>query len=143
MSGGTPMTTQSVHCAKCNALIDEPPKTKPQDRKPCPACGSTARLFKKKLEATLSFHDSVRMKLTNAATGKTTLEQFSGDDLHRKSGKWMMKQRVIDREKDKYKEVVTDPETGKVVRHCEEPLTKHTGRGSAKHETAGTTGKKK
>jgi len=48
---------------------------------------------------------------------------LSGDDLHRKSGKWMKKEQLIDRAKDHYKEVVTDPETGSVVHHCDEPLS--------------------
>lgn len=126
------MTADSIHCVKCETEINEPSSIKPEDRKPCPTCGSTARLFKKKLEGTVSFHDSVKMKLKAAPTGKTTMEQFSGDDLHKKSGRWMTKQRVIDREKDKYKEVVTDPETGKVIHRCDEPLSKHTGHGAAK-----------
>ena len=44
----------------------------------------------------------------------------------------MTKERSIDRDNNKYKEVVTDPETGKVVHHCEEFLSKHKGHGSAK-----------
>ena len=82
----------------------------------------------------MNFHDSVKMKAKATTTGKTTMEQFSGDDLHKKSGKWMSKQRVIDHESDSYKEVVTDPETGNVVHHCEEPLSQHRGHGSAKRK---------
>jgi hypothetical protein len=64
--------------------------------------------------------------------GKTLEESVGGDDLHRKSGKWMHKIRVIDHENDHYKEVVTDPESGEVV-HCqEEPLSQHRGHGSEK-----------
>ena len=40
---------------------------------------------------------------------------------------------VIDRENDLYKEVVTDPDTGKIIHQCEEPLSEHVGHGSAKH----------
>jgi len=64
--------------------------------------------------------------------GKTLAEGLSGDDLHRKSGKWMKKERLIDRANDRYKEVVTDPETGSVVHQSEEPLSQHRGYGSAK-----------
>jgi hypothetical protein len=64
--------------------------------------------------------------------GKTLAEGLSGDDLHRKSGKWMKKERLINRAEDRYKEVITDPETGGVVHHCDEPLSQHRGHGSAK-----------
>jgi hypothetical protein len=45
------------------------------------------------------------------------------------------KERVIDHhQKDQCKEVVTDPETGEVIHHCEGPLYKHTSHGSAKRK---------
>ena len=31
----------------------------------------------------------------------------------------------LDRERDTYREVVTDPETGELIHHCEEPLSEH------------------
>ena len=45
---------------------------------------------------------------------------------------WMKIHRIIDRVKGWYYEHIVDPETGNVVRHCEEPLSKHQGHGSAK-----------
>jgi hypothetical protein len=68
--------------------------------------------------------------------GKIKIEQLVGDDLHRTSGKWYKKIRVIDRENDRYLETVTDPETGEVVHHCEEPLSEHFGHGSDKKPPA-------
>jgi len=47
----------------------------------------------------------------------------------------MLLERVIDRAKNWYKELITDPETSGVVRHCEEPLTDHRDRGSAKQKS--------
>jgi hypothetical protein len=47
----------------------------------------------------------------------------------------MLLERVIDRAKNWYKKLITDPETGKVVHHCEEPLTDHRGHGSAKKKS--------
>jgi hypothetical protein len=40
--------------------------------------------------------------------------------------------RVIDRDNDYYLERIVDPETGEVIRECEEKLSEHQGRGSAK-----------
>lgn len=43
----------------------------------------------------------------------------------------------IDRENDWYEETVTNPDTGEVVHHQAEPLSDHTGHGSAKqHRSA-------
>ncbi len=60
------------------------------------------------------------------------IEFETGDDLHKNSGKWMDKVRLIDRRNDDYHEVITDPETGEKVHECHEPLSKHHGHGSAK-----------
>ncbi|MBZ5499537.1 MAG: hypothetical protein LAP85_24320 [Acidobacteriia bacterium] len=38
----------------------------------------------------------------------------------------------IDRRKDLYQEIVTDPETGAIIHKCEEPLREHEGHGDAR-----------
>lgn len=83
------------------------------------------------MSETVTLRASLRTKHKDS-NRKILAEGFSGDDLHRKSGKWMKKERVIDHAKDEYKEVVTDPEDGRIVHQCEEPLSKHIGHGSAK-----------
>jgi hypothetical protein len=81
----------------------------------------------------LHFHDSLGMKSKNAA-GKTLTESVAGDDLHRKSGKWMHKERVIDHANDLYREVVTDPDSGEIIHQQEELLSHHRGHGSDKRK---------
>jgi len=81
---------------------------------------------------TLTLRETLVFKAKRQGQGKPYVEGRSGDDLHRKTGKWMKKEQVIHRENDQYKEVVTDPETGIIVHHCQEPLSKHRGHGSAK-----------
>lgn len=61
---------------------------------------------------------------------KPILETVTGDDLFRKTNTWHTIDRVIDRLNDRYYELITDPTTGGVVRHCEEPLSHHVGRGT-------------
>ena len=56
----------------------------------------------------------------------------TGGSFWRKFKKWMELERIIDRENDWYEKRLTDPETGEVVYECAEPLSKHTGHGSAK-----------
>lgn len=65
--------------------------------------------------------------------GKTVSEIRAGDDLCAKEGKWMNKNRTIDRKNDRYLETIIDPGTGEVVHHCDEKLTDHQSHGSAKH----------
>jgi hypothetical protein len=51
------------------------------------------------------------------------IEGIVGDDLQRKSGKWYKKDRVIDQEKDYYRDTITDPETGEVIDDEERKLS--------------------
>jgi hypothetical protein len=129
------MTIQIIRCSSCDALIEEETDTNPENRKPCSNCGSASRKFGVEIAASVTLHDSLKVVLKSGVTGKTVTEGIAGDDLHRKSGKWMLKERLIDHEKDRYKEVVTDPETGVVIHHCEEPLSEHRDHGSAKRKT--------
>ncbi len=74
------------------------------------------------------------MKVKHPGEKKPFIEQVSGDDLFRDTGVWRKLDRVIDRDNAAYKEVITDPKTGKVIKHCEEPLSKHTGHGSVQQK---------
>lgn len=49
----------------------------------------------------------------------------------RRTSNPIKKKRIIDKDKDYYYEHVEDYE-GKVIHHCEEPLSKHYNHGSAK-----------
>jgi hypothetical protein len=40
--------------------------------------------------------------------------------------------RLMDRDADRYIETVTMRETGEAIHHCDEPLSKHQGHGSAR-----------
>jgi hypothetical protein len=60
---------------------------------------------------------------------RPALEQVTGDDQHKKSGKWMVLLRVIDRENNWYYEVVKDPETSEIIHESSEPLSEHTKHG--------------
>jgi hypothetical protein len=120
--GITEMTT--TNCGKCN--------TPPEARKPCPHCGSTSRAFSVTLESKVEFHSSLSYKAKRGGKGKPFIEGIRGESLFRKLKRWMRLERVIDREHDHYKEVVTDPETGEEIHRCEEPLSQHTGHGDDK-----------
>lgn len=125
-----------VSCSDCNAEL--PPEFGQEIKgKVCPSCGST------KLTLRLNFVDALEVQTHANMAGvvkdprlpskkKTRVRFFSGDDQRKADGKWMQKERVIDRDKNRYTEKVVDPDTGEVVHHCDEPLTDHVGHGSAR-----------
>jgi hypothetical protein len=104
---------------------------------PCPNCGSQS------LTIRLGFSDTVDLNLKDRLDGKVIDPSLSskkkvrrtfmvGADKRVKDGRWMHKERTLDRDLNQYKERVIDPLTGEVVHHCEEPLSDHTGHGSDK-----------
>jgi DNA-directed RNA polymerase subunit RPC12/RpoP len=122
----------TVKCQACGEILNETTNTPVDERRPCPKCSSKARHIEAVISETVKAYVRIDLKVRHGISGKPFLKSVSRDDLHRKSGKWMLREIVVDRENDKYKEIVTDPATGDVVHHCEEPLSQHQGHGSAR-----------
>ena len=122
----------TTHCADCGAPISEPASTPISRRKPCAACGSTKRTFAEHVSESITLREKLGMKQKRPGHKKPIYESVSGDDLHRKSGQWNKLIREIDRENDRYREEIRNPETGKIIHQCDEPLSKHTRHGSDK-----------
>ena len=75
----------------------------------------------------IKIRDSIRLK-KNKKTSKRFLDFISGwsNNTTTKDSKYGVdKKRIIDKEKNEYHEVVKDLRTGKIIRDCHEPLTKH------------------
>lgn len=119
-------------CAGCGASTDEQTSLPVADRKSCSSCGSTARNFDTHIHESITAREKIGMKQRRLGHKKPIFESVSGDDLHRASGQWNKLTREIDRENNRYKEIIVNPESGKTIRHCDEPLTDHINRGSAK-----------
>lgn len=117
-------------CAGCGAVLN--PLADSQIRVPCPACGSMARVIEVSVSATLELHGSIGFKHRRLSHKKPIAEGVSGDEFFRKKQKWVNKERLIDREANRYRERVTDPATGEVIHECDERLDQHTAHGSAK-----------
>jgi len=49
-------------------------------------------------------------------------------------GRFVTYHRRIDRENDQYYERVVDDQTGDIIHECDEPLSEHVGRASAKRD---------
>jgi hypothetical protein len=122
-------------------LPDEVPGIEPSKRKPCPECGSAARIFGKESTATVKSHAQIAGKAETPSEKKPFLEVKSGDDFHRDTGTFNDLERIIDRRNDRYHERIVDKETGAVIREVNEPLSDHVGRGLAKPKKDKPSGK--
>jgi hypothetical protein len=129
--------TAVVSCGNCGLQLDEDSNTSPENRLPCPSCGSMSRAIHVTVHDTITIKKKLGMKGRHAGGGKPFIEQVHGDDLHRDSGVWRHLSRVIDRENDEYQEVVKDSKTGEIVHECHEPLSQHQGHGAAKRRSEG------
>ena len=58
----------------------------------------------------------------------------AGEEFFHEGDRWVHRYRNIDRLANRYDEVITDPETGQVLREVHEPLTDHQDRGSARRD---------
>jgi hypothetical protein len=128
------LDSKAVECANCGRILEESMDILSEDRAPCPGCGSLARNTHITIHDIGMSHEKLGLKSRYQCGGRPFLEQVVGEDLHRRSDRWMIIHRIIDRVKDWYSEKVIDPETGQVVHSCEEPLSKHQGHGSARRK---------
>ncbi len=81
---------------------------------------------------TIKIREMVRARGKQQGTKGYVFETMRGDEFYRDQGKWVLKERMLDWKNDRYREVVTDPETGAIIHECSEPLSEHRGHGSAK-----------
>jgi len=114
---------KEVYCKDCGQKLTG-------EGKICPNCGSDKRHIELELADKIELHDQNKRKVKRKGIRKPIIEFKSGDDLHRKSGKWYYREMYIDRENNVYKEIVMDNE--EIIHECEEPLSEHKGHGSAK-----------
>ena len=101
-------------------------------------CGSTTSHIEITIEDTIKLYDSMEWEANDANLSsrnkqkKTRVEGKSGHEWSHRLQKMVYKERLIDRKDNRYKELVKDLETGEVIHEADEPLSKHTGHGSAK-----------
>ena len=94
----------------------------------CTNCNSATRHFIGVVEETVLIGSSYEMRVhdPNLSRGnRPRLEIKSGEDWWRDGAKFVDVYRMIDRENDRYREFIRDPETGEVLRDCDEPLSEH------------------
>jgi hypothetical protein len=122
------------HCGICGYGFPDPVEASAQPAdSPCPECGGHCPVFTVQAADAAEFHDFVQgAKGKRPGEKKPYIETQAGDQFSPARARFMDKYRRIDRDNDRYDEVVMDPETGEIVHECHEPLTEHWGHGSAK-----------
>lgn len=128
------VTRRAARCASCfQPYGDENAVSVFAGERPgCEHCGGTAVRFEIEVSDSVQIHEMVKLKATGEREGrrKVFVEGKSGDEFHRDDQRWTKVARTIDRDNDRYDEVITDAVTGEIRREVHEPLSEHTGRGS-------------
>jgi hypothetical protein len=115
---------QSLVCSGCGTPIIE--DTPAGLRRPCPRCGSLGRTENVSVAETIHVQEYLKTHTKHRDGGrKVVREVIEGDDYYRKTGKWNVMRRLIDRGKNWYEESFLDRDSGEIVHRNAEPLSKH------------------
>lgn len=142
-----------VFCGSCGLQLDEPGNLPPEQRAHCSDCGSLDRKEAVSLSGNMPAmsgglgpaptslsgnqpppHSKLKSRSRHEGDGwgKAFQETITGSEYSQSLGRYVRKERIIDRENDRYRERVVDPETGEVLHEADEPLSEHQGYGSDK-----------
>ncbi|MGE3691531.1 MAG: hypothetical protein AB7F98_09130 [Novosphingobium sp.] len=122
-------SSEGAHCGKCAGVVRH---VKGAPRVPCPNCGATVRILEVAILETVEARDSIAMKVKRAGTtGKPAFESKNVWEQNFDRDEVVNVQRTIDRETDRYTEIISTP-GGSVIKHVDEPLSRHRGRGDDK-----------
>lgn len=133
------VSTDTIECADCGTEVDGRGDT-PELRIPCSKCGSIKRNHNVSITETITIREGIGIKAKRPGEKRPYIEDLSSPDYSRNLNKVVHRARVIDRDNDRYFEKITDYESGKVIHHCEEPLSQHQGHGNAKHKKGSENG---
>ena len=116
------MSTEWV-CSGCGKHLEDEDTAR---RRPCPYCNSLARTANESIREALNAQVYLKVHAKHRDGGtKVIREVVEGDDYHRKTGKWNVMRRIIDRANNWYEETFHDRETGREIHKTAEPLTDH------------------
>jgi hypothetical protein len=124
-----------VRCNNCRTVLNEAPSLQRSERTPCPSCGSLSRYHIRLADVRINVSPvESRVKAKRLGKGKPFIEQQAKHELFRETSEYHDVDRVIDREHNRYIEIIKDSKTGEVIRQCCELLSYHVGHGYAKHK---------
>jgi hypothetical protein len=100
----------------------------------CPKCGSASQTIAASRSDQIAWRESWRAQVRDGSLpSKRRLRRdiFTGADQRKSHGDFVHKERVIDKDTDRYRELVRT-ESGEIIHEVDESLTDHFGHGSAK-----------
>jgi hypothetical protein len=101
----------------------------PSHTGPCPKCGKSGKRCEVKMVTSIGISSRVNLRARNKEKGfkkyKKQIEQgqYVSGDPNLKKG--VNLERVIDKGKDEYHEVIKNAETGEIIHEVHEPLSQH------------------
>jgi DNA-directed RNA polymerase subunit M/transcription elongation factor TFIIS len=119
--------TQLYECSECGQVLQTDDDT--DCLLPCSRCGATSSKPIKDIQERVT----IKFKQVGA-TGSPDLRIKIADELYQETGEWRQIKMSVDKTNDDYEKTVINPETDEVLYHNREPLSHHTGRGSAKRK---------
>jgi hypothetical protein len=129
-------TVGPPQCAGCDKVLGEEFCLPEPDRLPCPYCGSMGRRYVLEVGITNQILPSLNAEGRRAgmSRGKGWFKRIRLALVAQGSrgGAIAQHERIIDRDNHRYTETVMIRDTGEIVHHCDEPLSKHRGHGSDK-----------
>jgi len=126
------VTEMRTFCYACELLLADIGEEASHD--PCPRCGNTTHVsYPPGQEFVLT--GNLRLYSKPPEGGRWFIDQRETHSLYRKTNERHFVKRTIDRDNDRYYERIIEVGTGRVIRHVDEPLSEHRGRGSAKRNS--------
>jgi DNA-directed RNA polymerase subunit RPC12/RpoP len=98
--------TLTVLCGHCKRALDEQTDVKVEDRQTCPDCGSLRRHVELHVTDSATIYEWVRVRKKAAGKGGWMVETRTGDDYTHNLDAWGRRSLTIDRENDRYREVI-------------------------------------
>ena len=117
-------------CFACETLRSEDEHASFDE--PCQKCGNTSTVS---YEPGQEFHivaSGLKFASKPPEGGRWFYQGRIDHSHYKKDNEYHFIQRYIDTDRNRYYERIINKKTGEVVREVDEPLTEHTGRGSAK-----------
>jgi hypothetical protein len=127
------MSNRLVTCRECGESLDN--DTQQKEGLPCHKCGSTTRNVLVTLADSVKAYESIGTKRkdpTRRSEDKLRVQTFDGFEYSHSLSRMVEKERIIDRDSNRYYERVLDSITRGVIHYCDEELKKHQGHGYAK-----------
>lgn len=98
----------------------------------CPKCASKKKTFHLSVHEKVTVREGIGMKVKRLGEKKPYFESLNIPSLFVRMNKIVNRIRIIDRENDRYKEVVSHYDDGEIIHQYDEKLSDHKGHGSAK-----------